>query len=371
MATCWVGTRKGLFRLERAANGWAIRRVEFLGAQVPIVCASPHTREVYAALQHGHFGAKVHRSDDNGATWREVEAPVYPPKPPEVPDIIDPMRKTAIPWSLEMIWSLEQAPDGKLWCGTLPGGLFSSDDRGQSWQLNMPLWNVPNRRQWFGGGYDYPGIHSICIHPRDAQQITVGISCGGVWQSQDGGLSWACRSHGMRAEYMPPEEAYNPDVQDPHRLVQCPGKPDCFWVQHHNGIFRSTDNCTTWQEISNAIPSAFGFAVAVHPERSETAWFVPAVRDSDRYPVDAALVVTRTRDGGESFEVLRSGLPQQHAYHLVYRHALEVDSTGESLVMGSTTGGLWSSGDGGKRWDNISQDLPPVFCVRYVNEVAG
>lgn len=363
--TLWAGTRKGLFRLERNATGWEVTGSDFLGAQVPIVCAGEGSDEVVAALQYGHFGAKMHRSADGGNSWTEVEPPKYPPKPPEVPDVIDPMRNTVIPWSLELIWSLERAPDGRLWCGTLPGGLFSSDDHGQSWQLNMPLWNVPNRQKWFGGGYDYPGIHSICIDPRDAQRISVGISCGGVWQTQSGGLDWTCRSQGMRAAYMPPEQSFDPDVQDPHRLTQCPGQPDHFWVQHHNGIFRSVDDCGTWQEIANVSPSAFGFAVAVHPDDPDTAWFVPAVRDSDRYPVDGAFVVTRTRDGGRSFDTLTSGLPQKHAYHLVYRHALDVDASGNCLAMGSTTGGLWISEDGGDHWQTISKDLPPIFCMRW------
>jgi photosystem II stability/assembly factor-like uncharacterized protein len=329
-----------------------------------MVCASHHNSEVYAALQHGHFGAKVHRSRDGGQTWTEVDTPKYPPKPEDVPDVIDPMRKTPILWNLEMIWSMEQAQDGTLWCGTLPGGLFSSQDGADSWQLNLPLWSMPNRQRWFGGGYDFPGIHSICIDPRDPKRVTVGISCGGVWQSNDSGASWACRSQGMRAEYMPAEQAFDPDIQDPHRLVQCPGNPDMLWIQHHNGIFRSVDCGASWQEIADVKPSTFGFAVAVHPNQPDTAWFVPAARDSDRYPVDGALVVTRTRDGGKSFECLHRGLPQCNAYHLVYRHALAIDSSGSVLVMGSTTGGLWVSENGGEDWNTITQDFPPIFCVR-------
>ena len=82
-------------------------------------------------------------------------------------------------------------------------------------------------------------------------------------------------------------------------------------------------------------------------------------------PVGAQLVVARTRDGGESFEVLRSGLPQEGAYDLVYRHGLDVDSTGERLAMGSTTGGLWVSEDQGDRWSCLSAHLPPIRAVRF------
>jgi len=77
-------------------------------------------------------------------------------------------------------------------------------------------------------------------------------------------------------------------------------------------------------------------------------------------------VVTRTRDGGETFETLSRGLPQQHAYDLVYRHCLEVDGTGEQLAVGSTTGSLWVSQDQGDSWTAISYHLPPIHCVRFV-----
>ncbi|MCC6509515.1 MAG: exo-alpha-sialidase [Pirellulaceae bacterium] len=361
----WVGTRKGLFQYVCQGSQWEIQQSAFLGTQVTFVYASANHQDLVVSLKHGHFGAKVHRSNDGGSTWQEVQTPAYPPKPPEVADVIDPMRNIAIPWSLDMIWAIEQAPSGRLWCGTLPGGLFTSDDAGQSWQLNMPLWNLPNRARWFGGGYDFPGIHSIAIDPRQSDCVTIGISCGGVWRTTNNGRDWHCRSSGMRAEYMPPEQAFDPDIQDPHRLVQCPAQPDCFWVQHHNGIFRSIDDCQSWQEITSAKPSAFGFGVAVHPTDPQTAWFVPAVRDADRYPVDGQFVVTRTRDGGQSFDVLRTGLPQQHAYHLVYRHSIEIDAAGQTLAIGSTTGGLWISEDQGDSWTTITQDLPPVYCLRW------
>jgi hypothetical protein len=111
--------------------------------------------------------------------------------------------------------------------------------------------------------------------------------------------------------------------------------------------------------------SSFGFAVAVHPQDADTAWFVPAVKDEKRVPVDGALVVNRTRDGGRTFDTLRWGLPQQHAYDLVYRHGLDVAPDGRSLLMGSTTGGLWATQNAGDSWQTVSLNLPPIFAVRF------
>ena len=112
-------------------------------------------------------------------------------------------------------------------------------------------------------------------------------------------------------------------------------------------------------------PSAFGFAVAVHPTDPDTAWFVPAVKDEWRYPVDGKLLVTRTRNGGISLETHSSGLPEGKAYDLIYRHGLVVDDSGTTLAMGSTTGALWVSDNGGDHWELLSAHLPPVYCVRF------
>lgn len=240
-----------------------------------------------------------------------------------------------------------------------------SDDRGDSWLINEALWYREERLEWFGGGYDDPGIHSICVNPTDGKILTVGVSCGGVWQTEDEGKTWKQCAHGMRAEFMPPAKAMEPNIQDPHRLVQCVGDPDKFWVQHHNGIFKSTDNSKSWQEIKSVKPSTFGFAVVVHPENPNKVWFIPSVKDECRIPVDGELVVNRTADSGKTFETLRNGLPQNKAYDLVLRHGMDIDDDGETLAFGSTTGGLWVSENQGNEWTCVSEHLPPIYCVRF------
>ncbi len=112
-------------------------------------------------------------------------------------------------------------------------------------------------------------------------------------------------------------------------------------------------------------PSVFGFAVAVHPKNPDIAWRVPAIKDEQRVPVGAGVVVSRTRDGGKSWEVLREGLPQEHAYDLTLRHALDVDATGDRLAFGSTTGSLWATENGGDSWMHVSAHLPPIYAVRF------
>lgn len=363
-----VGTRKGLFRIEREAGGqWHIGQHWFPGDPVSMLLTEPDTTRCYAALDLGHFGVKLHRSDDGGKSWAEIQAPAFPPRPEGVEDK-DPMRGIDIPWTTKLVWSLEPgAQPGELWCGVIPGGLFYSGDHGNSWTLNRPLWDEPRRKQWMGGGYDFAGIHSILVDPRDEKHVTVGVSVGGLWSTQDGGQHWRLIGNGLRNAYMPPELAGDPVSQDAHRIVQCAVQPDRLWMQHHNGIFRSDDGGENWQELQDVPPSSFGFAVAVHPNEPDTAWFVPATKDEKRFPVDARLVVTRTRDGGQHFEVLREGLPEEPCYDLIYRHGLDVSADGERLAFGSTTGSLWVSEDQGDSWQVVSKHLPPVLCVRFEN----
>lgn len=354
-----VSTRKGLFVFARAAGGWALQHEAFLGDNVTLTFPDPRSGW-FAALNLGHFGVKLHHSADRGRTWEERAAPVYP----EGEQLVTGDGKPPVPASLKMIWALEASP-GTLWAGTLPGGLFRSADDGRSWQLVRGLWDHPHRTAWFGGGADVPGIHSVCIDPRNHRVIRLAVSCGGVWISEDAGETWNVIGDGLVADFMPPDLQRNPVIQDVHRMVQCPTAPDHLWVQHHNGIFRSTDGGLHFDQIHDVPPSVFGFGVVVHPREPGTAWFVPAIKDERRIPVDGKLVVTRTRDGGKTFATLSNGLPADKAYDLVYRHALAIDDSGDRLAFGSTTGGVWVSENQGDAWMQLPVRLPPVHAVTF------
>ena len=363
--TLLVSTRKGLFRVARNGGSWGIDAVDFLGDNVTLTLTDPRSGCHYAALDHGHFGVKLHRSTANG--WEEIATPAYPPKPEGLEE--NDMWGRPIPWSTTRIWALQAGgkdEPGVIWCGTLPGGLFRSTDAGDSWEMVRSLWDHPERKQWMGGGADLPGIHSIVVDPRNSRRVWLAVSTGGIWFTEDAGATWAQRGAGMRAEHVPPELTHDPIAQDVHCLTQCPAAPHRMWVQHHNGIFVSSDDGSTFNEIIGVEPSTFGFAVVVHPLDPDTAWFVPEIKDEKRIPKGGRVVVTRTRDGGKSFAVLSKGLPEGHAYDVVYRHALTIDASGDRLAFGSTTGGLWVSEDQGDSWSSITHTLPPVYAVRFV-----
>jgi len=135
-----------------------------------------------------------------------------------------------------------------------------------------------------------------------------------------------------------------------------------MWMQHHCGILRSTDAGRTWTPLK--LPNDdFGFVVA-HPKDPLTAWFVPAIKDELRVPRDGALAVTRTSDGGKTWESFRDGLPQRDAFDLIYRHGMDIDASGMQLAMGSTTGSLWVSEKAGEAWQLVNAHLPPVYALR-------
>ncbi|WP_150671505.1 VPS10 domain-containing protein [Pandoraea anhela] len=383
-ATLLVATRKGLFTWQRDGNTWRLTSStpDFPGEPVSMVLHDARDGTDYAALNLGHFGVKLWCRAREAKDWTALPPPAFAPQgetspssessdtpnAPDTTDTTDTSGDAEQAPSVDLLWSLEAAgPDapGVLWAGTIPGGLFRSDDHGRRWELVQSLWDRPERAEWMGGGYDHAGIHSICIDPHDSRQVMVAVSTGGVWRTRDAGATWALAASGMEADYMPPERRFDPNAQDVHRLVQCRDAPNVLWAQHHNGIFRTLDYGASWRRIQ-AAPSSFGFAVAVDPHDPDIAWFVPAQRDACRIPVDARLVVTRTRDGGESFTALSQGLPETPSYDLIYRHGLDIDASGRTLAMGSTTGALWLSDNAGEQWQSLSAHLPPVYAVRFV-----
>src|SRR2546423_211230 len=150
----WVGTRKGLFKIDHE------KIVEHRFAGQPVSAVLQQGRDVYCALNLGHFGAKLWRSRDGGEKWEEIACPAYP--------------KEEGGATLNQIWVLE-ADDGGVWAGTIPGGLFRSSDGGESWRLIESLWRREERKLWFGGGADAPGIHSVLVDPRDAKRVTIAV----------------------------------------------------------------------------------------------------------------------------------------------------------------------------------------------------
>jgi photosystem II stability/assembly factor-like uncharacterized protein len=387
-----LGTRKGTVIFDRANSTWKPRPIAHAGIPVCYAARDPRDGTLWASLDHGHWGPKLSRSRDGGATWENVLSLKYPAgaryivKVLPTPDF-DPSAPVGHPEyadaTVYKIWNLTfgtAAQPGRVYAGTIPGGLFVSDDGGDTWALNRPLWNHETRggdlfasaatseNRWGGtpASIDYgvfePGIHSILVDPRDANHLHIAVSSAGVLETTDGGQTWAGRNRGLLNDYMPnPESDWG---HDPHFMTGCPAQPEHLWQQNHCGVFYSEDGAQTWKRVTQ--PGAdvhFGFPIAVDAEDGRTAWVVPARADMERMAIDGGLFVARTMDGGQSWQSFRAGLPQENAYDIVLRHGLDV--AGDCLCFGSTTGNVYLSEDRGETWQCLGSNFPPVYSVRF------
>lgn len=351
-----IGTTKGLITLRQEGQNWISDYVQFLGLPVSMIHHDAEKKRWWAALSIKHWGPKLHCSTDSAKTWQEVPTPRYP---------MDCEIKPGIPATLRLIWSI--ANDTKhLWIGTDPGGLFKANRDGSDAKLVASLWNHESRKDhWFGGGRNYPGIHTICVDPRNEKIIYIGVSCAGVFKSTDGGETWAPSNSGLRADYLP-----NPNVSvghDPHSMQICHAEPDVIWQQNHCGVFRSSNGGKLWQDVTSSDGlGGYGFGLVIDHEDPLRAWIIPAQSDECRVAHKLALKVCETQDGGLSWFSHTEGLPQENCFDLVFRHAF--DAAEGLMAFGTTNGNLYISENKGKKWKLIHSHLPPIHVVRVSDE---
>ncbi|MCK6439864.1 MAG: glycosyl hydrolase, partial [Planctomycetes bacterium] len=356
---------------------WSLLRQAHAGAPVSYAMVDSRNGALWACLDHGHWGQKLQRSTDMGETWKETERPKYPDGEMQGAPIHELFgadfqlseagKAKRAPAVLSYMWCMAEGGKDKpkrLYIGTEPGGLFVSNDGGESWELVRGLWDHPSRlTDWTGGGRDFPAIHSIIVDPRDSKHVFVAISSAGVFETTDDGKTWTPRNKGM-ASIGTPDEQQPVAGHDPHCVVASPSNPDTLWQQNHGGIFRSTDGAKTWTRVSQEKgPARFGFPITADEKNPDVAWVVPAEADMNRAAIKGALLVCRTDDGGKTWKELRKGLPQQQCYDIVFRHALDI--SGDRLAFASTTGNLYISEDRGESWQCAGNNFPPVYSVRF------
>jgi photosystem II stability/assembly factor-like uncharacterized protein len=261
------------------------------------------------------------------------------------------------------VWHLEPSPLERdtLFAGVQDAALFRSVDGGTTWE------ELPALRQ-HGTGPDWaPGAGGMCLHtividPKDPSRMFVAISAAGVFRTSDGGKSWEPVNRGLRSEHIP-----DPDAEVGHcvhRIALNPARPDTLFMQKHWDVMRSDDGGDSWREISGNLPSDFGFPIAVHSHEPDTVYVVPIKSDSEHYPPEGKLRVYRSRTGGDEWEALTNGLPQEDCYVNVLRDAMAVDVMDPcGLYFGTTGGQVYASADAGDSWELIVGNLPSVLSV--------
>jgi hypothetical protein len=347
-----IGTMKGLFLLRSSPtrSAWELAGPYFAGRSVYAAAFDQRAdrHRLWVGQVSDHWGPGISWSDDFGRTWKEETSLRFP---------VDTGK------SLERVWQirpgLESEPN-TLYCGVSPAALFKSTDNGGSWDLVRGLWNHPHRENW------QPGGGGLCLHTivlGERGRITVAVSTGGVYRSDDGGDTWTPRNSGIRADFMP--DTYPEFGQCVHKVVNHRSRPDVMFLQNHWGLYRSDDAGDHWKDIGKGVPSDFGFAMAMHPRDPDVVYIVPIESDMYRCTPEGKLRVYRTKGGGRSWEALTKGLPQTNALETVLRDGLATDPLRPAGVyFGTRSGKVWGSKNDGDTWRLVYEGLPPVVCVK-------
>jgi photosystem II stability/assembly factor-like uncharacterized protein len=358
-----VGTRKGAFILTSDAERkvWDVSGPHFAGWEIYHLKGSPaDPNRIYASQSTGWFGQLIQRSDDGGATWVPVGNEFAYDGVPGTHQWYD---GTQHPWEFKRVWLLEPSltdPD-TVYAGVEDAALFRTRDGGQTWQ-ELPALREAKGSLWAPGAGGMC-LHTILLDPTNPNRIFTAISAAGAFRSDDGGATWRPATHGLISNWeMPDPEAEVGHCV--HSIAMHPARPEVLFMQKHWDVMRSDDAGDNWREISGNLPSDFGFPIAVHAHEPETIYVVPIKSDSEHYPPEGKLRVYRSRIGGDEWEALTSGLPQENCYVNVLRSAMAVDTLPACGVYFGTTGGqVYASPDGGDTWTTIVHDLPPVLSV--------
>jgi photosystem II stability/assembly factor-like uncharacterized protein len=358
-----VGTRKGAFIL--TADGkrekWDVSGPFFAGWQIYHLKGSPaDPNRIYASQTSDWFGQTMQRSSDGGKTWETVGNKFVYDGVPGTHQWYD---GTAHPWEFKRVWHLEPSltdPD-TVYAGIEDAALFTSTDGGQSWG------EVPGLRQHGSGPKWQPGAGGMCLHtiildPANAKRMYIAISAAGAFRTDDGGTTWKPINKGLYSKYIPDPTAEVGHCV--HRIAMHPSRPNTLFMQKHWDVMRTDNSGDQWTEVSGNLPTDFGFVIDVHAHEPETVYVVPIKSDSEHFPLDGKLQVFRSKTGGNEWEPLTKGLPQQDCYVNVLRDAMAVDSLDKCGVYFGTTGGqVYASNDAGNTWNAIVRDLPAVVSV--------
>ena len=351
-----VGSRKGAFILasDPSRKSWELFGPHFPGSDVFHVTYDRRDGAVWAAVNSPVWGAEIQRSHDLGATW---QGPVAGPKFADTKDM-----------ALERVWHIEPGrpfEPGVVYAGVEPAALFKSEDGGDNWAEMEGLTEHESREHWqpgFGGLC----LHSIVLHPSHPDRMWVGISAAGVFGTSDGGESWAPMNRGVRADFLP--DRFPEFGQCTHKLLAHPAVPDRLYQQNHCGVFRSDSAGDAWQDVTEGLPSRFGFVLGLHATDPDTVFVVPedsALEEGEvggglRYVTDARFRVFRSRSAGDGWEAMTEGLPQHNAYLHLMREGMATDSLSPcGIYLGATSGQIFYSRDDGDSWQLMIDNLPP------------
>jgi BNR/Asp-box repeat protein len=358
-----VGTRKGAFILnsDGKRQNWEVSGPHFAGWEMYHLKGSPaDPNRLYASQSSGWFGQILQRSNDGGKTWEPVGNKFEYAGVPGTHQWYDGSLR---PWEFKRVWHLEPSltdPD-TVYAGVEDAALFKSTDGGQNWEELRGLREHGTGPNW------QPGAGGLCLHtiiqdPTNAQRMWIAISAAGAFRTDDAGKTWAAINKGLKSEGIPDPNAEVGHCV--HHIAMHPDRPGVLFMQKHWDVMRSDNAGDYWYDVGETLPTDFGFVIDVNANQPETIYVLPIKSDSEHFVPDGALRVYRSRTGGNEWEALCNGLPQNDVYLNVYRDAMSVDRLDPCGIYFGTSGGqVYASADDGDSWTAIVRDLPTVLSV--------
>ena len=371
-----VGTSKGgfIFSSDAARKKWKASDILFKSWDVMHMQMDPRDQRLHIATSHFVYGPTTHYSDDLGKTWtqaKQVPALTRPSKSGRPASTVEEMFRSEFgedikskPEQMVKVWNItpgRSSEPGVLYAGAQPASLFVSTDRGETWTLNEPLFDHPHRGK-FNPGAGGLCLHTILLDPTEPNRMYIAISAGGCYRTEDGGQTWSAFNKNVLADFNP--DKFPEFGQCVHKMVMHPSQPDVLYQQNHCGVYRSDNRAEDWIDIGEGkLPTRFGFAIAVHPTDPRTIYIVPEESQEYHMSVGGRFAVWRSRNAGETWEMLTKGLPER-AHVDVLRDAMATDTFEDAgIYAGTNTGQIFYSRDSGDSWDLLADYLPPIHSV--------
>jgi photosystem II stability/assembly factor-like uncharacterized protein len=274
--------------------------------------------------RHVGYGDGVYRSQDGGATWKNMGL-----KGSEHIGMI-----AVDPRDSDVVFVAAQGP---LWSGGGERGLFRTTDGGQNWELVLQ-------------GGEYTGVSEVHLDPRkpdtmfavkhqrlrNVAALMNGGPESGIFKSTDGGRNWRELTNGL------PDED-----KGKIGLAISPIDPDVVYAtielgRRTGGFWRSGDGGESWEKRSDHLSGGTG------PHYYQEIFASPHQLDRV-YQMDATLHITE--DGGKTF------VPQDHGHKHGDHHAMAFDLADPDYLMYGTDGGLYESFDLGETFRFVA-NLP-------------
>lgn len=274
----------------------------------------------------------VFRSEDRGETWREMNNGLY----------------------YKEVSSLAQHPvTGELYVGTRPASIFKSTDYGESWSNFDGLHALEGTKDWtWPHPPYYPHVKGIGLARGNPNLILGAIEEGWLVRSTDGGASWANLTDG-------------PEFNS-HTISAMPDNENVLISTSGKGVYRSEDGGDHFAPANTGLHSRYLAQLAFHPDEPRLLFTAGAEVPPPQWrrPEGCRSQFYRSEDQGRSWQALKGGLPNDMP---AAPRVVAGDTAAPGWVMvGMQDGALWLSRDHGELFAKVATGLPALFGLTSV-----